>query len=402
MAKTKKIKHLWDSSKTKQEAIDFAAGWDIKQKPLYENLLIPYQIKLDRVFSNELFRQGHINKNQADVIRDGLTNLEFKTEKLSVEGYEDVHSFVESKLAEQHGELVGNLHLGLSRNDQICTIMRMFMNDKIDKIDLSLVVLTVRLGSEIKGRGARIIPGYTHHRVAMPSTYGLLLESYMEKIDRVRDDLSNWNSKYNKCPLGSAAGFGSPLKIDRTRVAKELGFYETTKNSLDAVSSRWEAEAGLAFALSLCMNHFSNISQDLIFMSSAGINVIELPSDYCTGSSIMPQKRNPDVLEVIKAKASVMQGITSSIMSIGKGNISGYNRDTQWTKYLIIDAINEFEGVPEILSEIIKGIKINEKRSKQLLRKENAYSAEKAIKKAIMEKTAFRSTKLRIERKLKR
>jgi len=395
-------KELWDSSKTKKEAIDFAAGWDIKQKPMYENLLIPYQIKLDRVYSNELFRQGHIDEQQTHAIRNGLGNLEFKTEKLSVEGYEDVHSYVESKLAEEHGKLVDNMHLGLSRNDMICTIMRMMMNDKIDKIDAELAILAVELGSEIKTNGMKIIPGYTHHRVAMPSTYGLLLGSYYQKIERVRKDLSNWNDKYNECPLGSAAGFGSPLKMNRMRIARELGFFKPTENSLDAVSSRWEAEADLAFTLAICMNHFSTISQDLIFLSSAGINVVELPKEYCTGSSIMPQKRNPDVLEVIKAKASVLQGISSSIVSIGKGNISGYNRDTQWTKYLIIDAINEFEGTPEILRNIIKGVKINEARSKQLLKKEKAYSAEQAMKMAIAKKIGFRQAKLSIERKIKR
>jgi argininosuccinate lyase len=150
------------------------------------------------------------------------------------------------------------------------------------------------------------------------------------------------------------------------------------------------------------MNHLSTISQDFIFMSSAGINVIELPAEYCTGSSIMPQKRNPDVLEAIKAKASILHGITSSIISIGKGNISGYNRDTQWTKYLVIDAILEFEDSPSILSGVIKRVKINERRSKQLLKKENAYAAEEAIKTSILGKKSFRQVKLSAEKDIKR
>ena len=394
-------KHLWDSSKTKKEAIDFAAGWDIKHKPKYEDLLIPYQIKLDKAYSVELLGQGYINKRQFNAIQDGLSNLQYKEDRLSVEGYEDVHSFVESRLREQHGKLVGNLHLGLSRNDMICTIMRMLMKNEAENAESGICTFISVLNSEISEKGKLIIPGYTHHRVAMPSTYGLLLDSYTERLARVKKDLTIWKSKYNKCPLGSAAGFGSPLEMNWDRVALELGFDSPIGNSLDAVSTRWEAEADLAFSLSMLLNHLSTISQDFIFMSSAGINVLELPQEYCTGSSIMPQKRNPDVLEAIKAKAAIVHGITFSIMEIGK-NISGYNRDTQWTKYLIMDAIAEYEGTTEILRELIKGTKVNEKRSKKLLKQENAFSAEEAIKRAILEKTGFRQIKLEIEKRIKK
>jgi len=307
--KQRSNKELWNSSKTKKEAIEFAAGWDVRQKPLYENLLIPYQIKVDKVFSKELLRQKYIDKKQFDAIRDGLSNLEYKTSNLSVEGYEDVHSFVESKLSEEYEDLVGSLHLGLSRNDQICTIMRMLMKEELEKAEKELCDFISTLNSEIKKKGSKVIPGYTHHRIAMPSTYGLLLDSYVKRLERVKKNFANWNKKYNECPLGAAAGFGTSLNIDRERIAKELGFAASTENSLDAVSTRWEAEADLAFSLSMCLTHFSTISQDLIYLSSAGINIFELPSEYCTGSSIMPQKKNPDVLEVIKAKASVVQGI---------------------------------------------------------------------------------------------
>ena len=395
-----KSKHLWDSSKTKKEAIDFAASWDVKQKPMYENLLIPYQIVLDKVYSKELLRQKYINQKQFDAIQDSLSNLQCHEDRLSTEGYEDVHSFVESKLAE-HSKLTGNIHLGLSRNDQICTIMRMLMKAEISKIEGELCGFISALNNEIDRKGSKVIPGYTHHRVAMPSTYGLLLGSYVERLGRVRKDFISWNQKYNKCPLGSAAGFGSSLKIDRGLVAKELGFDDVTENSLDAVSTRGEAEAHLVFILSTCLDHLSTISQDLIFMSSAGIDVVKLPPEYCTGSSIMPQKRNPDVLEATKAKASDVLGKLVSIKSINRGNISGYNRDTQWTKYALIDAINEFDGALELLSDVIKNIEVDEKRSKELLRKEKAYAAEEAMRKAVQEKVPFRQAKLEIERKIK-
>jgi len=403
MKNSNRSKHLWDSNKTKKEAIAFAAGWDIKQKPKYEDLLIPYQIKIDKVYSKELFDKGYLDKKQFNAIQDGLSNLQYKEDRLSIEGYEDVHSFVESKLREQYGgRLTGNVHIGLSRNDMICTIMRMLMRDEIAKVEHDLCKFISVLYSEIEEKGAKVIPGYTHYRVAMPSTYGLLLDSYVERLGRVKKDFIIWNSKYNRCPLGSAAGFGSPLQINRERVSKELGFDDVTNNSLDAVSTRWEAEADLAFSLTMIFNHLSVISRDLIFMSSAGINILELPAEYCTGSSIMPQKRNPDVLEAIMGRSANVMGDLFSLMLVGRDNISGYNRETQWTKYPIMDAVGETENVLHILSEIIKRIKVNERRSKQLLKRENAYSAERAMRKAIREKKGFRDVKLSIEKEIKR
>lgn len=395
---------LWESGKTRREAIEFAAGWDAKQKPIYDNLLISYQLKLEAVFSNELLRQKYIDKSQFKAIQKGLKELDirYKVGKLTVEGHEDVHSMVESELAKKYGDLVGNIHLGLSRNDQICSVMRMWMKESAKRIGTELYHLVRVLENEIVKKGKTKIPGYTHHRIAMPTNYGTLLGSYITQLNRDKQRLDEWACMYDKCPLGSGAGFGTSIRIDRIKIARELGFAGPTENTIDVVTTRWEAEASLAFALSVTLNHLSTISQDLIYLSSAGIDVLSLPKEYCTGSSLMPQKLNPDVLEVIKAKAAVAQGSVCSILSIGKGNISGYNRDAQWTKYLLMDLVAEFGGLVEVLSGMFTGIKIDETRSEELLKIGGAYAAEEAIKKAIREGKSFRKVKLDVERKIKK
>jgi argininosuccinate lyase len=394
---------LWDSSKTNKKVIEFVSGWDNKSKKAYDEVLIPYEIEAVKAYSIELLKQGYITENEFNAIKDGLNKIKEHYDKgeLDIENYEDVHSLVESKLNEMYGSLVGNVNLGKSRNEEVCTIMRMWMRHQTNKIIKDLDKFISILESEVNKKGKAVIPGFTHHRVAMPTTYGQFLESYVSGLKRDMEKLEFWLKQYNKCSLGSAAGFGSSIKLNRERIAKELGFDGATENSIDTVTTRWEAESSLASNLAVLLNHLSTMSQDIIYLSSAGINIISIPKEYCTGSSLMPQKNNPDVLEVIKAKASVSHGILTSLLSLGRGNISGYNRDTQWTKYLIIDLVMEFENLFEVLSGLVKGIKIDESRSEELLENEKAYSAGKVIRKSIEDKKGFREEKLEFEKKLK-
>lgn len=406
---------LWDSSKTNRKAIDFPAGWDNKPKPPYDDILIPYQIKLDGVYSSELFRLDFITGEQHKAMQEGLEKLskEYSEGKLSVVGYEDVHSMVESQLHELYGaDLVGNIHLGLSRNDQVATLMRMWMKDQSVATHHDLKSLTLTIEKEIEGKGDLVFVGYTHHRIAMPTTYGELLKSYVSALTRDKKSLEFWLKQYDECPLGVAAGFGSPINLDRYGLAKKLGFDRPTENTIDTVTTRWEPEVKLADEIKVMMNHLSTMAQDFIINSMRGINVISLPLEYCTGSSIMPQKRNADVLETIKGKAIDIEGEAFKLSSLGKGNISGYNRDTQKAKQWIINIFQELfgssldirseielSGSLDIMSEIIKGIKVNEERAKELLEKGGAYTAAEAVKKSIEEKTPYRDTKIEREKK---
>lgn len=394
---------LWDSSKTNRKAIEFSAGWDNKPKPAYDDLLIPYQLKLDSVYSSELQRLGYITPKEHKTIQNGLARLaEMNSSgELSVEGHEDVHSLVESKLNEWYGDLTGNVHLGLSRNDQVTTLMRMLMKDKMIDTHHDLTSLISTIENEKTERGNLVFVGYSHHRVAMPTTYGELLKSYATALTRDKKALEFWLKQYNDCPLGAGAGFGSPIKLDRYELAKKLGFSKPAKSSIDAVTTRWEAEVKLADAIKVMMNHLGTIAQDFIINSMDGINTISLPPEYCTGSSIMPQKLNPDVLETIKRKAIDIEGEAFKLSSVWRGNISGYNRDTQGTKYWVIDVFQELPGCLEIMSDIIRGIRINEEKAKELLEKGGAYTAAEVIKKAVDKKMPYRQTKIKREKELK-
>jgi len=395
---------LWDSAKTSREAIEFCAGWDNKPKQAYDYILIPEQLRLVREYSAELHRQKLLTRKQHDAIIKGTAILckKYRAGELSIEGYEDVHSFVESKLHEMHGEeLAGNVYLGLSRNDQIATLMRMWMKKQASAAIGSLKNLISAIQSERRKKGNTAFVGYTHHRVAMPTTYGELLRAYATGLSRDEESLKFWLKQYDECPLGSGAGFGTPVRINRHSLARKLGFRRAAKSPIDIVTTRWEPEAKLADIMKIMMNHLNTIAQDFIINSMEGINVISLPAEYCTGSSIMPQKRNPDVLETIKRKAIDISGEAFKLASVGRGNISGYNRDTQGAKYWIINVFWELEGCLEIMGKIIKGIHVNEKRAEELLNQGNACSAEEAIKEAVQKRKPYRRAKIELEKRLK-
>ncbi len=395
---------LWESKGVAKEAIDFASGWDNKDKGAYDDLLIPYDLRLSRVYAKELRAQKHITAKEMSAIKKGLEHLmgAYSRGKLDVSGYEDVHSTVEGELAKvAGGSATGNIHLGKSRNDQVNTVMRMWMRDKAGSISQELSGFISVIGKEAKKHGNKVLPGYSHHRVAMPTTYGALLESYLSALERDLERMKNWKKMYNFCPLGTGAGFGSTVKLDRNRLAKQLGFRGPLKSSIDAASTRWEAEASLAFCFANMLIHLAAIAQDFIYLSSAGIDVLKLPAKYCTGSSIMPQKRNPDVLEAVKAKSAVARGKVVALMNLGSGNISGYNRDTQWTKYIIMDLVREFEGLFGVVGGVVRGVKVDDKRAEELLGRENAYAAEKATKEALGTGKPFRRVKGKAEKKIK-
>ena len=396
-------KELWDSDNVKKEVISFCSDLDNKTKEAYDTLLIPYEIIVDIVYAKQLFRQGFIEHDELEAICEGLNALsaKYREGKLKVGNYEDVHSLVEGELQKMKGDLAGNLYLGKSRNDQSATIMRMYMRNEINAIGASLEGFNHTLENESDKNGQKIIPGYTHHRIAMPSTYENLLLSYTKKLQRDNKKIKFWQEQHNECPLGAAAGFGSPLKLDREGLARRLCFDRVSESTLDSVE-RGEAERDFVYTGASIFNHLSLIAQDLIYLSSEGINVIDLPKEYCTGSSIMPQKRNPDVLEIIKGKAKKMTSRSYFLSSLNSGNISGYNREMQLSKYEVMDAAGDFKGVFEFLGGFVKGIKINEEQSKKLLKKANAYSAEKVIKECAEKHKNFRKEKLKEEKRIKK
>jgi argininosuccinate lyase len=206
------------------------------------------------------------------------------------------------------------------------------------------------------------MPGYTHHQHAVATTFGHLLLSFAEALERDAQRFVHWFALFNKNPLGAAAGYGTTFNLDRQLTSTLLGFDGPTENVTDPITQRWEPEAELAYDVAVMMDHLSTMAQTLILLSTREFNMIRLNDRHCTGSSIMPQKRNPCSLEVIKAKTSFAHGMLVSLLSIGRGLFMGYNRDTQWTKYWIMDLVDESKPALSVMTDVIRLLQVNKNK----------------------------------------
>ena len=278
---------------------------------------------------------------------------------------EDVHINLETALGKLAGEVAGKLHAGRSRNDQVACDIRLWHRDRI-LAHLENMVLAIGLMLDrAEEEKNTTMPGFSHHQRAFITTFGHLLASYAEARSR---DLARGREVFertNRCPLGAAAGFGTSWPIDRELAAKLLGFEGLVENSLDAVTSRVEVETDVAIWLAMWMTHCATLAQDLILFSMEEFRWIRLAPETTTGSSIMPQKRNPDFAEVIKAKASVVHGALASLLSLAKGQPSGYHRDSQLSKPLGQDIWREVESIPEVLGLVFRTMKPDRKRMRE-------------------------------------
>lgn len=368
MSNIKKINRLWGGNFRRlpsQEIIDFTSGWDVKSKKPYDERLIPYDIAVNLAHAKMLAKQGIISQTDADKLIKGLKEIK----KLYAQGkfnldraLEDVHTNIEAYLIEKYGiDIGGRLHTARSRNDQIACDMRLYLKDANNKIiqDLSKLIDVL---SKLKIKHNKVqAPGFTHHRPAVLTTLGIIFDSFKQSLKRDLFRFQNWLKIYNKNPLGSATGYGTSFNIDRQFTAQKLGFNQVEKNVLDPITNRGEDAAALAFNIAMLMKHLSQIAQTLILWSMPQFNYVHLPDQFCTGSSIMPHKKNPDVLEAVKAKTSVSFGILNSLLIINSSNLIGYNRDAQWTKYLIMDLIDETLPSVSIIADLLTSLKVNQK-----------------------------------------
>lgn len=351
------------SEKPEELSIIYSSGRDVKAIPMADELLIPFDIWNTEAHDIMLYKQNIINRDEVKVILQALAkvkelyeNGQFKLDPQK----EDVHLNIESFITEQCDSEIGKkVHTGRSRNDQIVCDMRMWIREKALQLVRDLISMVETLLDVAKDHLYTVMPGFTHYQHATISTFGHLLVSYAQALER---DLERFRFAYfiiNRNPLGAAAGYGTSWQIDRELTTRLLGFDEIQENSIDCVSSRWEAEAELASAIAFMMNHFSTISQDIVFFTTYESNMLKLHDKFVLGSSIMPQKRNPCPLETTRAKTAIVHGMLQSILEIAKGSLSGYNRDSQFTKYLIFDIVSECELAPVILREVIKTIHVN-------------------------------------------
>ena len=268
---------------------------------------------------------------------------------------EDVHLNIERRLVALVGEAGKRLHTARSRNDQVATDLRLWLRDEIDATEDLLVALQKSLLDQAERHAALVMPGFTHLQVAQPVTFGHHLLAYVEMLERDRERLLQVRKRVNRLPLGAAALAGTSFAIDRERVARALGFEGLCENSLDAVSDRDFAVEFCAFA-ALAMVHLSRLAEELVLWASPPYGFVRLPDRFCTGSSIMPQKKNPDVPELVRGKTGRVVGHLVALLTLMKGQPLAYNKDNQEDKEPLFDAVDTLKDCLAVCAPLVAGL----------------------------------------------
>ena len=306
----------------------------------FDFALLAEDIEGSIAWANALGDGGVIDRDSATAMAGALAEIgrEFLdadgnavVSKLDLDGFEDVHSFVESKLSEKVGMHAGKLHTGRSRNDQVATDFRLYLKKAFNEAAGFAVDLARTLAAVASQEAATPMPGYTHLRQAEAVTFGHWCLAYVEMLERDLARITEAHDRADECPLGSGALAGTPLPVDRDKLARSLGFARATRNSLDAVSDRDSAVEYL-FVAALLIGHLSRLAEDVIFLSSDEVRYLELPDAFATGSSRMPQKKNPDVLELTRGYGGRLIGELTGLLALMKGLPLAYNKDLQLDK----------------------------------------------------------------------
>ncbi|HZD19427.1 MAG TPA: argininosuccinate lyase [Burkholderiales bacterium] len=301
---------------------------------------------------------GIIKKADLTAIERGLARIRRDIDKgefaWSLDA-EDVHLNIERRLTALAGEAGKRLHTARSRNDQVATDLRLWLRDEIDATDQLLIGLMRALIGQAERHAALVMPGFTHLQVAQPVTFGHHLLAYVAMLERDRERLAQCRSRVNQLPLGAAALAGTSFPIDRARVAKELGFEALSENSIDAVSDRDFAIEFCACA-AIAMMHLSRLAEELVLWSSPRYGFVRLPERYSTGSSIMPQKKNPDVPELVRGKTGRVFGSLVALLTLMKAQPLAYNKDNQEDKQPLFDAVDTLKGCVAIFTGLIQGL----------------------------------------------
>jgi len=304
-----------------------------------------------------LYKAGVLTEDELNLIEKGLKEILDETNVGEIPNDEDVHSYVERLLTEKIGDTGRKLHTGRSRNDQVATDERLYLREEIDKIKEDLIKLIDTLKEMAETYKEAIMPGYTHLQRAQPVTFGHYLLAYVEMFKRDLSRLLDMKKRVNVMPLGSGALAGTTFDIDRKYVASLLGFDDITLNSMDGVSDRDFVIEFLSFA-SITMMHLSRFSEELILWSTKEFDFIEMDDRFSTGSSMMPQKKNPDAAELIRGKTGRVYGDLITILTVMKGLPLAYNKDMQEDKEALFDGIDTLKMSLRVFTEMIKTIKV--------------------------------------------
>ncbi|MBV6474954.1 MAG: argininosuccinate lyase [Rhodocyclaceae bacterium] len=336
----------------------------------FDRRLALHDIRGSLAHARMLARQGIIGPDDLAAIERGMAAVrhEIETEEFqwSLDD-EDVHLNIEKRLTALVGDAGKRLHTGRSRNDQVATDIRLWLREEIDGLDALLKAYQGALLDLAEAHAATPMPGFTHLQVAQPVTFGHHLLAYFEMAARDRERLADCRRRVNRLPLGAAALAGTSYPIDREFVARELGFDGVCANSLDAVSDR-DFAIEFAAAAALIMTHVSRFSEELILWMSPRVGFIDLADRFCTGSSIMPQKKNPDVPELARGKAGRVFGHLMGLLTLMKGQPLAYNKDNQEDKEPLFDTVDTVRDTLAIFADLVAGIRVKPEAMRAALR----------------------------------
>jgi argininosuccinate lyase len=312
-------------------------------------------------YAGALARAGLISDEERTALVEGLERVraEFDAGTFGIEpGDEDIHTAVERRLGELVGEVAGKLHTGRSRNDQVATDLRLTMLDELAELGEALLNLQRAIIEQAEAHVGVVMPGYTHLQQAQPILFSHWLMAFFWKLQRDRERLEDATKRTRVCPLGAGALAGNPFEIDRRALAAALGFEAITENSIDAVNDRDMVVEFLAWA-ALTQVHLSNLAEDLIIWASREFGFVEIDDAYATGSSLMPQKKNPDSLELMRGKSGRVIGHLTGLLTTLKGLPTAYNKDLQEDKEALFDTIDTLKIELTIATGVVRTLRVN-------------------------------------------
>lgn len=388
------MSRLWEKGlPLDQRVLRYTAGED----HILDARLIAYDVRASIAHAEMLSVQGLLSQKDCEAICDGLRQLAKSHEngewQIRLDD-EDAHTALENRLTDLIGEAGGRVHLGRSRNDQVLAALRLYLLDASEQISKHVQGLCESLHGLTQRQGGITLPGYTHMQQAMPSSVALWCGGYSEAFEDAIDGLTSARRRMNKNPLGSAAGYGTPgLDLDRELTTRRLGFAETQKPVTAAQLSRGKAEAGLLFELTLVQQDLGRLAADLLLFYTQEFAYVDLAADVTTGSSIMPQKRNPDVLELVRAASATAQACLNECLMITAKLPSGFQRDAQRIKAPLFRSIDlAIEGI-DIMAFVLDGLSF---RKENIRMDDGMYSAERAYALVTKEGIPFRDAYRRV------
>lgn len=390
---------LWDKGQPLDARIlEFTAGEDHR----LDERLVAYDVRASIAHAAMLERQGLLTPEDSAAIRAGLEALGAEHEagewSISLED-EDAHSALEARLIERIGEAGGRVHLGRSRNDQVLVALRLYLKDAVNELAAGCGRLAAALDALADRQGEVGLPGYTHLQPAMPSSVALWAGGYAAEIRDDRDALLRTLPRIDKNPLGSAAGYGVPnLPLDRNATRAELGFACNHEPVTAVQLSRGKAEASVIFELSILLGDIGRLASDLILFYTAEFAYVSLPDEMTTGSSIMPQKRNPDVFELLRSAQATAQGALIEALGIPAKLTSGYHRDLQRLKAPLFRTLDLAEAAIEIAAHALEGVKF---RPENIRLDDELYAAARANQLVLDEGLPFREAYRRVAEELR-